>query len=174
MTRTDQRNQRALTLAHRLEHVIAVNITNGVRQLETERVMAAAGPAKGEAAGVRGSGTTSTTERNANESYRLGLLIEDLRDAIEGVEIAVAHLDRLSSEACRTRAFGPLLEVEQPAEDAPRCRDNQHGRQGTIEWGRPDCLDLPVKAGLCAACYAREYRWRKAHDLPAREIEEAA
>lgn len=170
----DQRNQRALTLAHRLEHIIANNITNGVRQLETERVMAAVGPAKGEASGVRGSGATSATERNANESYRLGLLIEDLRDAIEGAEIAVAHLDRLASEACRTRAFGLPVDVEPAAADEARCRDNQHGRQGTIEWGRPDCIELPVKAGLCAACYAREYRWRKAHDLPARDIEEAA
>lgn len=173
MTRSDPRNQRALTLAHRLENQIAANITAGVRQLETERVMAAAGPAKGESAG-RGGSTTSTTERNANEAYRLGLLIEDLRDAIEGCEIAVAHLDRLASEACRTRAFGPLLEPEQPAEDAPRCRDNQHGRQGTIEWGRPDCLELPSKAGLCFACYAREYRWRKAHELAPRDIEPAA
>jgi hypothetical protein len=170
----DQRNQRCLTLAHRLENIIAANITNGVRQLETERVMAATGPAKGEAAGVRGSGTTSSTERNASEAYRLGLMIEDLRDAIEGVEIAVAYLDRLADEACRTRAFGRMAEPEQAAEDAPRCRDNQHGRQGTIEWGRPDCIELPTKAGLCSACYFREYRWRKAHDLAPRDIEEAA
>jgi hypothetical protein len=173
MTR-DPRNQRALTLAHRLEHQIAANITAGVRQLETERVMAATGPAKGESAG-RGGNTSSTTERNANEVYRIGLLIEDLRDAIEGAEIAVAHLDKLSSEACRTRAFQKDPDpADPPAEDEPRCRDNQHGRQGTIEWGRPDCLELPTKAGLCSACYFREYRWRKAHDLPARDIEEAA
>lgn len=173
MSRSDQRNQRALTLAHRLENQIAGNISKGVSQLETERVMAAAGPAKGESAG-RGGSATSTTERNANESYRLGLMIEDLRDAIEGAEIAVAHLDRLASEACRTRAFGPLLDIEPAAEDAARCRDNQHGRQGTIEWGRPDCVELPTKAGLCAACYAREYRWRKTHELPYRDIEPAA
>jgi hypothetical protein len=173
MTR-DTRNQRALTLAHRLENIIAANITNGVRQLETERVIAAAGPPKGEQAGTRGTGTTSSTERNANESHRLGLMIDDLKDAIDGAEIAVAHLDRLASEACRTRAFGATPDIEPAAADAPRCRDNQHGRQGTIEWGRPDCLELPTKAGLCDACYHRERRWRKAHNLTPRDIEEAA
>jgi hypothetical protein len=170
----DPRNKRALTLAFRLEHIIALNITNGVRQLETERVMAATGPAKGEAGGVRSSSTTSTTERNANESYRLGLMIEDLRDAIEGVEIAVAHLDQLADEACRTRAFGAVMDREQAAADIARCRDNQVGREGTIEWGRADCVELPIKAGLCTGCYFREYRWRKMRGLKPRDTVEAA
>lgn len=169
----DNRNQRCLTLAHRLEHQIAGNITLGVRQLETERVMAATGPAKGETSG-RSNNTTSTTERNANESYRLGLLIEDLRDAIEGAEVAVAHLDRLASEACRTRAFGLTMEREPAAADQPRCRDNQVGREGAIVWGRPDCIELEAKAGLCSGCYQRERRWRITHNLKPRDMEEAA
>lgn len=170
----DQRDQRIVTLGHRLENIVAADYVRGLRQLETERVMAAVGPAKGETSGVRGSGTTSATERNACEAHRIGDLIDDLKDARDGVEIAVAHLARLASEATRTRAFGLTPDIEPAAADETRCRDNQHGRQGTIEWGRPDCIELPVKAGLCSACYFREYRWRKAHDLPARDIEEAA
>ncbi len=166
-------NQRALNLAHRLENIIASNITNGVAQLQTELATARTGPAKGESSG-RSNNTTSTTERNANEAYRLGLLIEDLRHAIDGAEIAVAHLDRLANEACRTRAFAGIIDEEPQAADVRRCRDNQNGREGAIEWGRPDCLELPAKDQLCANCYMREYRWRKAHGRKPRGIEEAA
>jgi hypothetical protein len=170
----DPRNQRCLTLAHRLEHIIALNITNGVRQLETERVMAATGPAKGEGSSVRGSSTTSTTERNAIETDRLTTLIDNLKDALDGAEIAIAYLDALADEACRTRAFGMPMDREQAAADQARCRDNQVGREGTIEWGRADCVELPIKAGLCHACYQRERRWRMARNLKPRDIEEAA
>ena len=160
----DTRNQRAVTLAHRLENIIANNITNGVRQLEGERINATNGPARGDTDG-RSNSTTSTTERNASESYRLGLLIEDLRDALNGAEIAVAHLDQLARQACTTRAFGIPGQGDDEPPKIPLCRDQQFGRVGVIEWGDPLCILSPVKAGLCRAHYQAWYRYRKAHGV---------
>jgi hypothetical protein len=48
----------------------------------------------------------------------------------------------------------------------PRCTAT--GREGAIEWGRPDCWDAPVRGPLCFNCYQRERRWREGVGLPAR------
>lgn len=165
----DQRNARVLTLAHRLENIIAANITAGIRQLQTEQERAYDGPSRGDSDG-RSSSTTSTTERNANEVYRLRLKIEDLRDAIAGVEFAVKHLDTLSQEAVRTRAFGEP--DPEPEDRLPRCDEGQRGRDGSVEWGSI-CAMSPVKAKLCQTHYMREWRWRKAHGLEPRDVEPA-
>lgn len=164
----DQRNARALTLAHRLEAIIAGNITAGIRQLQIEQERAYDGPTRGDSAG-RSTSITSSTERNANEVYRLRLKIEDLRDALQGAEFAINHLDNLSQEAVRTRAFGepdgPKVE-----DQLPRCDEGQRGRDGAVEWGRI-CAMSPVKSKLCQTCYMREWRWRKAHGLEPRDVE---
>lgn len=169
----EQPNQRALTLAHRLEAIIAVNITNGVRQLQGERQAAQQGPARGETNG-RSTSETSTTERNANEAYRLGLMIEDIRDAIAGAEIAVKHLDDLTMQACKTRAFNTPVHRDDEPPKVTLCRDQQHGRAGAIEWGDPLCLHSPVKSGLCGAHYMQWYRYRKAHGVDTDKDFEAA
>jgi hypothetical protein len=36
-------------------------------------------------------------------------------------------------------------------------------------WSDPSCKQAAEKSGLCDACYMREYRWRKANDLEARD-----
>lgn len=167
----DQRNARALTLAHRLEHIVAANITAGIRQLQTEQERAYEGPTRGDSAG-RSSSTTSATERNANEVYRLRLMIEDLRDAIDGAVFAINHLDRLAEQAKRTRAFNEP-DAPEPEDKLPRCDEGQRGRDGAVEWGGV-CAMGPVKAKLCQTHFMREWRWRKRQGLPAREIEPAA
>ena len=53
-------------------------------------------------------------------------------------------------------------------EEMPRC--SAAGREGAIEWSRPECWEVPAKASLCAACYQRERRWRIDHGLPTREV----
>jgi hypothetical protein len=169
----EQPNQRALTLAFRLEKIIAVNITNGVRQLEGERISAQQGPARGETSG-RSSSETSTTERNASEAYRLGLMIEEIRDAIAGAEIAVKYLDELTMQACKTRAFGALDPIDDLPPKIPLCRDGQFGRSGVLEWGDPLCLRAAVKAGLCGKEYIAWYRYRKAHGIDTNKDFEAA
>jgi hypothetical protein len=48
----------------------------------------------------------------------------------------------------------------------PRC--SATGREGAIDWARPDCWDAPVRGPLCFTCYMRERRWREQAGLPAR------
>ena len=158
----DTRNARALTLAHRLEAIIAGNITAGIRQLQVEQERAYDGPTRGDNTG-RSSSTTSSTERNANEVYRLRLMIEDLRDALQGAEFAINHLDRLAEQAKRTRAFGEP-DAPEPEDKLPRCDEGQRGRDGAVEWGGI-CAMSPVKAKLCQTHYMREYRWRRGNGL---------
>lgn len=50
---------------------------------------------------------------------------------------------------------------------APRCSGGQ-GRDGAIEWGRPDCHNIPAIGTLCVPCYHRERRWRTDNGLPTR------
>lgn len=157
----DKRNARVLAVAEIATYITAANVTQAVEQLRGERIRALDGPDRGETAG-RSTSSTSDTERNANEAYRLGLLIEDLRDAIEGFEIAHRHLAQLAAQGIRTRAFGA------PPEAPPEitvCKHNQHGKQGVIEWGDPNCDRAPVKAGLCAREYMRYYRWCIEHGV---------
>lgn len=158
---TDERNARVLNVCRVGETITAKTVTEGVWRLRAEKAAALDGPTRGESAG-RGGSDTSTTERNAAEAYRLGLLIEDLRDAVEGFEIAHRHLARLADEAVRTRAFGAQPE-EQPIE--PVCRDFQHGKAGAIEWGDATCCVGSVKAGLCSRHYMAWYRFRKARGI---------
>lgn len=157
----DQRNARIIAVADVALHITALAVTQGVEQLRAERVRALDGPDREDSAG-RSSNETSTTERNANEAYRLGLLIEDLRDAVEGFEIAHRHLQHLAEDAKWTRAFGaPAPSVP----EIPVCRDNQLTKRGNIEWGDATCGLAPVKLGLCQAHYMAFYRWRQRNDV---------
>jgi len=56
---------------------------------------------------------------------------------------------------------GTRLAVDRPRQ----CRDGQLGKDGTIEWGDPLCVDPSEKQGLCSKHYMRWYRWRKANGL---------
>jgi len=48
----------------------------------------------------------------------------------------------------------------------PRC-DGGTGRDGHLQWGRPDCTNIPdTGRKLCHACRQRMTRWRKQHNLP--------
>lgn len=157
----DTRNARVLAVASIAEHITAALVTQAVQQLDAERARALDGPDVGDSAG-RSTNATSTTERNASEAYRLGLLKEDLRDAIHGLEIAHTHLRELAQQAVRTRAFGAVPET--PPE-LPVCKHGQHAKVGAIIWGDPTCDMAAVKMELCAAHYAKYYRYRKDHGL---------
>lgn len=84
---------------------------------------------------------------------------EDMRDAIADMGNRVDALIRLVRVVRDIRwAHGVKL-----------CAENQQGHVGSIEWGDPTCTELPVKGGLCPACYQRERRWRADHDMPSSE-----
>lgn len=101
--------------------------------------------------------------------------------ASTSVERAAGHLSPLLTEWNHlTRTIAELLGALTAAEKAINRRipiekravcNRGLGRDGVIEWGDPLCGNYAEtdRAGLCAACAKREYRWRKEHGLPARD-----
>lgn len=110
----------------------------------------------------RSTAELTTVERGADARLRLSVVRSQLVDDRD----AILSLISSALAVCRDA----LGHREAAASGVARCHDALHGREGALEWGRPECEDLPVKAGLCSACYRRELRWRQAHDLIGREV----
>lgn len=105
---------------------------------------------------VSGGGSTLTkVEAAASQRSRAS----DQRDYIIGLIAAAERGLTLAVDECR-KTIGQTMQ-------APRCTGGA-GREGAIEWGRPDCWEVPDRGALCVACYTREYRWRKGNNLPSR------
>lgn len=98
----------------------------------------------------------TSTEAKAEMALRLGGDKEYLVGLVRAAELALAQAHEEADKILGRRTF--------PVE---RCTAT--GREGAIEWGRPDCWDSPIRGTLCAACYHRERRWRQEHGLPTRE-----
>ena len=162
MTRPNPRTQQ---IGNWLTGVVAQRVTDALDHLNREQHILDGWTAKGDSAG-RGNGDNSTTEAAVLSRLALTHQTDDIRDAIDGLSIAADHLARMATQGVKLRAPEPA--------QIPRCRDGQTGREGTIEWGDPTCLDIPIKARLCSACYQRERRWRVAHNLEPRDVEPAA
>jgi hypothetical protein len=109
---------------------------------------------------------TSPPEAAAMRRQALAGELAGLHEAIDALDLSQRRLSHAAHNALRTSA---------PEEvQVRRCRDNQFGRDGALEWGDPTCEEIPIKAGLHEACYQRERRWRKAHGLGPRETEPIA
>jgi hypothetical protein len=112
---------------------------------------------------VAATAELTSVERAADLRWSMTGDLDDLRDMAANIIELINTFQRQTDRALGVRA---------PA--ATRCKDALHGRDGSLEWGDPTCEELPVKAGLCTACYHREYRWRRSNDLGPRETVEAA
>lgn len=115
---------------------------------------------------VHATAELTSVERAAELRRSMSADLDDLREMIAAIVEMVTTLNRQTDRALGRRA--------PTAADVARCRDALHGRDGAVEWGDPTCEELPVKAGLCTACYHREYRWRRSNDLGPRETADAA
>lgn len=165
MTDRTRPNPRVQGTGYWLADVLALRVTEALDHLHREHVICDGFPAKGETAG-RGNSDSTTTEAAAIARQYITRQAEDLKDAIDGLVISANHLAAMITEATKTRA-PDIVKIA-------RCRDNQIGREGAIVWGNPTCLEIPVKAGYCSACYQRERRWRATQGLEARDVEPAA
>jgi hypothetical protein len=159
VTRPDHRTLQA---AHTLE-ALAPDVTLALTHLNRERSICDGYPTRGDGTG-RGTADASTTEAEALASEHYTAKADLIRQTLDTITRNIELLGRVTQRSIGVRA--PIA--------VPRCRDNQMGRQGAIEWGDPTCENLPDKAGLCSACYQRERRWRQAHGLAPRDIEDAA
>lgn len=157
-------NERVVQVGLHLANQDALVVAQALSHLALEQSVCDGWATRGDSAG-RGSAASSTTEAAAIMAGQFHHKTDDIRQAIANLEADRQHLARLASESLGLRAPAALAEI--------RCRDSQMGRQGALEWGDPTCEELPVKAGLCGACYQRERRWRVGHGLTAREIEPA-
>jgi hypothetical protein len=112
---------------------------------------------------VAATAELTSVERAADLRWTMTGDLDDLRDMAANIIELINTFQRQTDRALGVRA--PV---------ATRCKDALHGRDGSLDWGDPTCEELPVKAGLCTACYHREYRWRRSNDLGPRETVEAA
>lgn len=147
-------------------HLLATEAAKALQHLTQERQQLDGWPTATMGDGTPRAGNSSTIpERQTEARTTIDTHINQIRDDITTIAtIASSALD-VCRQANSYRAPNP------PRDQPTYCRDNQTRRDGTIEWGDPTCLNLPDKAGLCSACYLREWRWRKANNLGPRDIE---
>jgi hypothetical protein len=112
---------------------------------------------------VAATAELTSVERAADLRWTMTGDLDDLRDMAANIIELINTFQRQTDRALGVRA--PV---------ATRCKDALHGRDGSLEWGDPTCEELPVKAGLCSACYQRERRWRLVNDLADRDTAPAA
>jgi hypothetical protein len=108
-----------------------------------------------------GTSEMTSVERAADARLRLTSAVDQIRDDRDAILSLISSALHICRQAIGERAPVP----------ATRCADALHGREGAIEWGRPDCEELPSKAGLCGACYFRERRWRESHGKAGRDLQ---
>jgi hypothetical protein len=140
--------------ALRNEHAIAEHC------LLAERTRADAWPTGSDNPHTTGGDPTSTTERAALKRILIDTELNAYRDELNAIVLIVRNLRRDCQNTARRRDHAPP--------DTPRCNGGQ-GRDGNIEWGAPDCHNIPTRHQLCDNCYMRERRWRITHGLPTRE-----
>jgi hypothetical protein len=100
----------------------------------------------------------TAVERAAERRLQLAADLADFEAQCKLIVVAASDAMRSAD-----RMIGTRLEVEKITE----CRDGQHGKSGSIEWGDPTCLKEAVKSNMCQAHAKAWYRWRKdqGHDV---------
>lgn len=101
---------------------------------------------------VKTKAELTPTEAAYAHREHIDLLMTNMHDELNAVAKIVANL----AQDC-DRYIGHQLEP------APRC-DGGSTRLGAIEWGRPDCTNVP-EAGrtMCSRCRKAEDRWLADH-----------
>ena len=156
-------NKTATDAAYRLEAIHAPNLTAALEHLLRELSLADGYGERGESVNVTSSAELTPTEAAANARYELGMMREELRDALT---VAVDGIDKLGwviQRAMRLRAPRGV----QAANAAKLCRDGltDASRPGAVEWHDPTCCAGAVSRGLCKPHYDAMRYWRATHGL---------
>lgn len=158
----DKRNVRLLQVAHRLTakgYGSAQKTTDAIERIRSELDQLDGWAAAGEA----GNGDNSQPEAFMLRRYHWASAREDLRDAIEAIELAVQHL------------HGVVVGILGHRDDVRIC-DGRHlegadvpwtpySREPDNGWFDPMCANVADATGLCPGCRLRNRRWRLANDL---------
>ncbi len=164
MTRT--RTDVALEAAGKLLGNLADKLPAAIATLRRELDVVDGYPAATIGDGMsRSTADLTSVERAADARWKMSGDLDDLRDMATTIVELINTMNTMADRALGTRA---------PAANVPRCRDAQTGRDGVFEWGDTTCEELPVKVGVCSACYQRERRWRIGAGLAERETVSAA
>lgn len=159
-------NRRTEAVGLALTHQIAPAVTAAVAHLTRELAAFDGWAQRGESAG---RGTSSHTIPEAMVLYRdpISRDVEDIYDAIWGLEIAAKHLAKLC---------GTALGRELPAAiDVARCRDGQWGKDADRWSDDRKCAALPDKGQLCQRHYSAWRRHRESQGIDTtRDYEPAA
>jgi hypothetical protein len=105
--------------------------------------------------------TLTSVERAAEEALRIQRWYDDITAAQKLAAITISDLLRNCERVLGMRVS--------PA----KC--DATGREGYLlprsegGWSDLACEQAAEKSGLCDACYMREYRWRRANDMPTRD-----
>lgn len=130
--------------------------TTAAKLVLTERIQRAlSGTSSGERNDrVQSSRGSSPVESAALQSAHHSQLLDQLNAGIARIGEMISSHRRFIRTAIM---YGPDLEEPAPL---PVCKENQHGREGAIEWGDATC-EFPVdKQGLCSKHYQAWRRFR--------------
>lgn len=119
--------------------------------------------------GWRATGETDIKVQHTNELTPVETAAQqrlNLWQQLTDLETQARHLATIAANACNNADHITGTRIE-----TPRCTGG-FGRDGAIQWGRPDCQDIRGRGELCIACYHRERRWRQEHQLPNRPTED--
>jgi hypothetical protein len=103
---------------------------------------------------VAHSATSTPTEAAGAKRLAIQRKLDAVWHARAQLIETVTQLSRLCD-----RALGPDQIIE-----VPRC-DGGAGREGAIEWGKPDCTNVPKGRKICDRCRKAEQTWRREHGL---------
>jgi hypothetical protein len=137
--------QVGLALVHQVAPVVSMALVHLAREV----VVFDGWAMRGDSAG-RGTSASTVPEAAVLARDQFTTMMEDINDAVWGLEIAAKHLAKLSSDAIGKRLPAAI--------DMPRCRDAQFGKDAPLWSDDEKCPALPDKGGLCQRHYSA---WRR-------------
>ena len=157
-------NKTATDAAYRLEAIHAPNLTAALEHLVRELSLADGYGERGESVSVTSSAELTPTEAAANARYELGMMREELRDALRD---AVEGIDRLGFVIARAMRLRAPKGTTAP-NAAKLCRDGL--TDATRAWAlqskdHATCSAGQVSRGLCRVHYDQMRYWRATHGL---------
>lgn len=180
------RNERADRLGWVLQHQTAELITMTLDHINTEiRHLSAYPSGGGDQLGISGGGlcvfvpqdehgpderiAVTTIEAGVMRADELREVREQLRDRLEGIEVAVIALNKLMRRTLGTRVPRTLPELcdgKAKGYSGHMLAWIPYGRDETNGWHDPSCRDAAGATGLCDPCLIRMNRWRERNGLP--------